>query len=103
MKSFQLRSLYAQFLCDFDGVDANPLKVLMGSLVFGFDGKRQSLNSTQMKIRHLLDMALLVLKFTEIQAVGAIDKVHGGNDEQRRFPVERLVEPCDGAGDAGPH
>ena len=66
VKGFQFGSLYTHFFCYLNGVHANPLQVLVRGLVFGFDGKCQSLNRTQMEICHLLDVALFVLQLSQI-------------------------------------
>ena len=103
VQSFQFRPFHAQFFRHFDGIDADALQVLVRGMVLGFNGQSQSLNGPQMQVRHFLDVAFLVLQFAEVKAVRAVDQVNRRHQEQRRFPVESLVEPRNRAGDPGSH
>ena len=103
LQRFHLRRSYAQFLGDFDGIDPHPLQVVMGGVVLGLDGQRQSFNGAHVQSRHLFDVALFVFQFSQVQPVRAVDQVHHGHGEKRRFPSERAVEPADHAGDGGAH
>ena len=101
MQGFQFAALHAQLLGYLDGVDANPLQVIVSGLVFGFNGQRQGLNGSQMQVRNLFHMPLLVLQLGQIQAVGTVDKVNGGDEQQRSLPVKRMIKPADHTRDTG--
>ena len=77
--------------------------MFVSSVVFGFNGKRQSLNGPQVQVRHLLDVAFLVLQFAQVQTIRAINQVDGRHQQQRGFPVESLVEPGHRPGDSRAH
>ena len=95
VQSFEFRTGHAQFLCHFDGIDAHALQVLVGGVVLRFNRQRQRFNGSQMEIRHFLDVAFLVFQFAQVETIGAVDQVHSRHQQERRFPVELLVEPCD--------
>ena len=101
MQGFQFRAGHAEFLADFDGVDADALQVFVGRVIFGFDGEGQGLDRAQMEVSHLFHVALLVCEFAQIEAVRAVDQVDHRQNEQRRFPVEVTVKPGDHACDCG--
>src|SRR5229473_2216796 len=54
-----------------------------------------------MQVRNLLHMALLIFQLAQIQTVGAVDKINGWDEEQRRFPIEFVVEPANRSRNAG--
>ena len=66
VQGLEFTSLYAQFLGYLDGIDANPLQMIVRGLVFRLDGQRQRFDGSQVQIRHLFHMPLLVLKLTQI-------------------------------------
>ena len=90
-----------QVFRDFDGVDANPLQVLVRGVIFGFDGQREGFNRAQMQVGHFLDVAFFVFELAQIEAIGAVDQINRRHQQQRGFPVKSLVEPADGAGNSG--
>src|SRR5207237_1350242 len=82
VQGFQLGAANAQFLGDFDGVDAHTLQVIVRGLVLSFDRERQGFDGTKVEVRHFLDVAFLVLKFAEVKAVGAVDYIDCGDQKQ---------------------
>ena len=103
MQSFHLARGHAQFLGYFDGINSHPLQVIVGGVVLGFDGQRQRFNGAQVQSGHLLHVALLVFKFSQIQPIRAVNQVDDGHDEQRSFPSELAVEPADHPGEGRAH
>ena len=82
MQSFQFGSLHAQFFGDFDGINADALQVLVGRVILGFNGQRQRLNGSQVQVRHLLHVPLLVFQFAQVEAVGAVDEINRRHQQQ---------------------
>src|SRR5579864_5257563 len=74
--------------------------MFVGGVVLGLDGEGQGLDGAQVEVCHLLHVALLIFQFAEVQAVGAVDQVDGGQDEERCLPIERVIQPDDDGGDA---
>ena len=101
MQRFQIASLHPQFFGDFDGINADALQVIVGCLVLGFNGQRQGLDGSQMKVRNFFHMPLLVFQLAQIEAVGPVDQINGWDKQQRSFPVEFAVEPANRACNTG--
>jgi hypothetical protein len=83
-----------EFLRNFDGVDANPLQVVVSSLILGLNGKREYLDRSHMQVGHLFHMPLLVFQFAEVKTVGTVDEIHHRKRQQRRLPVGKAVQPA---------
>ena len=47
VERLEFGTFYAQFLGYLNGIDANPLQVIVSSLVFGFDGQGKGLNRSE--------------------------------------------------------
>ena len=84
---------------DGGGIELDAADVRLRGLVLGVDGEGQRFDRRQVQVRHLADVALLVLDAPEVDLVGAV-----GEDErrqrQRRDPVRRQVDDQPG-GDGG--
>ncbi len=103
MQGFHLARAHTQFLGYFDGIHANALQVVMGSVVLGLDRQSQSLDGAEVKGGHFLDVALFVLQLPKVETIRAVNEVDDGNDQQRSFPSELAVEPANHAGKGCAH
>ena len=91
----QLRFVQAQFLAHFDRVHLHPLQMIVRGMVLGFNGQRQSLDSSQVERSHLFGVFLLVFHPAQIEVVRAVDQVDHRDGQQRSLPSEVTI---DGAG-----
>src|SRR4029077_15015353 len=80
---------------------ANPLQVVVRSLIFGFDGQCQRFNRAQVEIGHLFHVALFVFELAEIETIRTENEVNGREKKQRSLPVESAVKPGDDSGNSG--
>ena len=98
MQSFQFRAGHAEFLADFDGVDADALQVFVGSVILGFDGEREGLDRAEMEVGHLFHVALLVFELAQIEPVRTVNQVdHRQNSSevsQLKVRLSRAITPA---------
>ena len=66
MQSFHLARRHAQFFGYLNGINSHSLQVVVRGVVFGFDGQRQRFDGAQVQSGHFFDVALFVLKFSQI-------------------------------------
>jgi hypothetical protein len=98
----------AEFLADFGAVDLDALEMVVGSLILGFDGESESLDGAQVEGGHLLGVVALDLNLVffgfqtaEVKAVGAVDEVDDGDDEDGGLPAGDEGDGPEQAGDGG--
>ena len=94
MQGLEFRPVNAQMLGNFDGIDAHALQMFVGGVILGLDG-------AQVQVCHLLHVPLLIFQLAQVQPVRAVDQVNGGQDQERCFPIEGVIQPYDDGGDSG--
>ena len=75
----------------------------MRGVVLGLDSQRQGFDRAHVEVGHLFHMAFFVFQLGEVQAIGAVNQVHGGQDQQRSLPLDNPVQPTHQPGNAGAH
>ena len=102
-QSFQLLRRQVQLLGDFHSVDAHPAKVIMGGLVFGFNGQGQRFDGAQVQPGHVFYVAFFIFKLAEIKTVGTVNHEHGRQREQACLPADDAVHPAHQPGNGCAH
>src|SRR5579863_5668868 len=77
--------------------------MVVSSLIFRFNRQGQGFDGSQMQVCDLFNVPFLILQLAEIQAVGAINHIDSGDEQQRCFPIKFAVKPSNDARDAGAH
>src|SRR5438270_13860368 len=62
--------------------------MIVGGVIFSFNGQRQRFNSSKVQRRSLLGMLLGVLKPAQMHAVGAVDQTCDRNDQHPSLPSQ---------------
>ena len=92
-----------QCFSHFNRVHPHPLQVIVGGMVLGFNRKRKRLNCAQVQACHVLDMPLLVLQFSQIEPIRAVNHEDDWKYEQGSLPIDDAVQPAHQAGNSSPH
>ena len=101
VQGFHFSGSHIQLFSYFNGVHPHPLQVVVSSVILGFDGQSQRLNSSQVEVCHLLDVALLVFQFAEVETVRTVDQVNDRHYQQRRLPAKFSIQPAHHAREPG--
>src|ERR1700734_1072642 len=100
LQGFGFVFVQAKIFGEFHGVNAHPLKMLVGGVVFGFDGEHESFNGWQVKIRYLIGMSGFILELAQIKPGGPVHEVNRRQDEKRRLPSDMPVQEAHQARDS---
>ena len=78
LQGLHFRRFQAHVLGHLERIHPHPLQVIVRGMVFGFDRQCQGLDGAHMQVGHFLDVALLVIEFSQVHTIGAVDQVNDG-------------------------